>query len=95
MLDCYFKSRRITFLILSSDALGNISLDASYKTSNSYSSLEGPPKPSRILTLAGGPTGSGSGSTGYIDIATINSSAIAPVNSATCRTQYHLLKLGL
>lgn len=85
----------ITSLVLSSDALGNISLDASYKVSNSYLSLEGPPMPSRILTLAGGPTGLGSGSTGFIDIAAINSSASAPVAGATCRTQYHLLKLGL
>jgi hypothetical protein len=85
----------VTFLILSSDALGNIALEASYKTSNSYLSLEGPPKPSTILTLAGGPTGLGSGATGFIDIAAINSSAIAPAAGATCRTQYHLLKLGL
>lgn len=85
----------VTFLILSSDALGNISLDASYKTSNSYSSLEGPPKPSRILTLSGGPTGAGSGATGFIDIVAVNSSTNAPAAGASVRTQYHLLKLGL
>lgn len=83
----------VTFLIVSSDGLGNISLDASYKTSNSYSPQEAPPKPARILTLSGGPTGAGGG--GYIDLAVVNSSTNAPAAGATMRTQYHLLKLGL
>ena len=88
----------ITNLIVSSDGIGNIALDASFKATNSFSSQEGMPTPSRILTLTGGPTGFASGAAGgggYIDIAATNSSANAPAAGATCRTQYHLLKYGL
>lgn len=83
----------MTNLIVSSDGLGNISLNASFKASNSFSSQEGPPIPSGILTLTGGPTGAGGG--GYIDIAAVNSATNAPTAGAVSRTQYHLLKLGL
>lgn len=88
----------MTNLIVSSDGIGNISLDASFKATNSFASQEGMPVPSRILTLTGGPTGfasGGAGGGGYIDIAATNSATNAPAAGATCRTQYHLLKYGL
>ena len=80
--------------LFGSDGLGNIFFDYTNAGSNAFTSSNNfIAKPSRALTLTGGPTGA-SGGNGSFDIAAVNSSASAPTATCNLRTFYQVMLLG-
>ena len=84
----------ISYFLFGSDGLGNIFFDFTNAGSNSFTSTNNfIAKPSRALTLSGGPTGSAGGN-GHYDIVAVNSSANAPTATCNIRTFCQLMLLG-
>ena len=84
----------ISYYLFGSDGLGNIFFDFTNAGSNAFTpSNNFIAKPSRSLSLAGGPVGA-SGANGHFDIVAVNSSANAPAAAASARTFYQVMLLG-
>lgn len=84
----------IGYYVFGSDGLGNIFFDFTNAGSNLFTSTNNYiQKPSRALTLTGGPTGA-SGGNGHFDIAAVNSSANTPSATGNVRTFFQVLSLG-